>query len=165
MGDKIKKYILLIVVVLIWGIIVFKIVNLTNPTPPPFKTNYDSVKKLQNSRIDTFNLLLNYRDPFVYYKNFRKHESQASLSNTIVKGNPIKKLTPKQEVKWPDVLYGGIIKNNLSGKQVFLITINSKEYLMKIKDTLEGILIKEVYPDSICLSNGSSYKTFFKLNK
>lgn len=165
MGDKIKKYILFGLVLLIWGIIAYRIINITKPSSNQHRESYDSRNRFEKGKIDTFKLLLNYPDPFVYFKTSERQDNKKMPIEKAIKEAGQSKTFVKGDVKWPDVLYGGIIKNNISGKQILLLTINKKEYLMKVNDTLEGLLIKEVYPDSIKLLKGKIFKTYYKFTK
>ena len=62
-----KTYLLLAVVIGIWGFIGFRLLNVVNPSPienTAFVSNETYVPKQLKAR-DTFSLALNYRDPFL----------------------------------------------------------------------------------------------------
>lgn len=188
MKKKKMMYILLPVVLGLWGVIFYKIFSsFGGDDYKPSHSMSSIVKNDTNTFIpDTFNLINDYIDPFLdrdlaakkssgfvargssssrQMDNTGTPSSSKGQSNlpTIQRGSrndrvgggnvsgssAAAKQKSKTKIRWPDLNYGGIIKNHSSGKVVVLITINGENKLMKVGDIQEGISLLEVHRDSI----------------
>jgi hypothetical protein len=158
-GMKNKKllYLLVPAVLLIWGGLFFRIYNRMNATAPAveaFRNQGDSMS--YQGMNDTFSIAPNYRDPFLH-KNASFRESDAKH---VLKQKP--KPAPEQNVKWPIVLYYGMIKNQESNKQLVLVQVDGVSHRLKPGDRIGGLELKKVYRDSLALSFGKEIKMIRK---
>jgi hypothetical protein len=147
MKNKKLTYFLLPLVILIWGIIIYKIIINLKGNNDDFIVN---PVKTQNSPSflppDTFNLISNYRDPFL-----------GNMADNFSDGNDISMsdnndyiiIDPSEGIPWPKFVYCGIIKNNEVNKEVIIVRINGKEYLMTVNDIIENVKLVKVFKDSI----------------
>lgn len=135
MTKKTKTYLLLIVVVIIWGILIFKVVDAlkgsnddiisSNFKPEPFNFNYQKKK-------DTFTLIANYRDPFL--GDVSEKENRQRRSKT-----PIKTKQPEEPL--PLITYSGYMTDPINKERVFFININNQQHMLKCNETVENVKI------------------------
>ena len=142
-------YILLPLVALIWGIIFFRIFSSFNE--PIIDNQFHDVEVKTNETLapDTFHILADYRDPFL--------GNVISTNESSQKNTEVKKIVtvPKpivQAVKWPSVVYGGIIKNQKSQKQLVMMQVGGQDNLMRQGDEKGGVQLVKIYKDSIEVS-------------
>lgn len=152
MKNKTKTYILLSLVLAIWGIIGYKIVATVNPdTNAPVQDNFNvAFNPKTNTEIDTFSVKTANRDPF--------------LGTLLVKKTPIKK-TKKVTVKkneWVPVVYNGIVSNKNTTNKVYVVSINNKQYLMKLGQEFNGIKLIKGNNTEITVSYKGERKTVLK---
>lgn len=150
---------LLLLVTIIWGIIFYRIVFVASSDPILSATESIQPVKYTNTSVpDTFSIFANYRDPF-----FNKIiPGPASNLNKVKAPTPAKVEKIVVPLKWPSLSYGGIIKNQKSGKQLVLININGEESIIKAGDEISGIHLLKVYKDSIEVSFQKEKKTVSK---
>ncbi len=127
MKNKTKTYILLALVLSIWGAIGFKIVEAVNPSEANTTAqNFDvSFSPQINSEIDTFSIETVNRDPFLGTLTTKR-----KIVNTVPK--------PKTIV-WKPIIYHGNISKNDAKKNIFIVSIDGKQYLMKLGQTISDI--------------------------
>jgi len=130
LNNKKNIKILFPIVVIIWGLVIYKIVDAfsveelamlknTNATYIP-----PSIKQKQ-----VFALLPIESDPF--------------LGTFYNKSNATKNIPRKvsQKIKWPVIEYQGIISGKDKKSTVYIISISGQQHLLKKGDTLQGIKV------------------------
>lgn len=161
-----KKYLnilLIIVLVVVWGSIVYKFV----PKEIPI-TGYERSSIINNLKttgtgekkglLDTFDIVVGSRDPFldkaiIYEPTFAKL-SENTFTNT---GRNQNKNSKKN---WPSILYIGYVQSD--GKSsTALIRVNEKLYRKKVKDTFDGLTLLQKNKDSILVELEGGYKKYF----
>lgn len=145
MKNKKATYILLSIVAAIWGIIVYKIFSTVGSKESIQQENisYSSMLPVKTA-IDTFSIIANYRDPFLGKMTLSPSENDKP--KTSVK--KIEKPAP-EPLKWPSIVYRGMIKNQKTGKQLYLLTIDKQDNMMKPGEMISDIELKRVYRDSV----------------
>lgn len=151
-----KKRHLMIVLILgaagLWGYIMYvvwdsffkqEIVQITQTV--------NTQEKNLSSEPDTFTLLANYRDPFLS-EQVRKPELVQKRVAQVVPSPP-KVIQP-----WPEVSYGGMIRNQQTNSQLALITVNGKSELVGPGVAYQDLLIRKIYKDSVELAFGKEIK-------
>lgn len=132
MKKKQRTYLLLVLVIGIWGMIAYQVITGLSPTNTEVSPNTSEVKfqPLVNLEKDTFSISKLERDPFLG-KIYRK------------KNNVVKK-APKKEVSWPVITYLGMIKKNTNeNMSVYVFTIAGTQVLMKPGQKVQDVkLIK-----------------------
>ncbi len=163
MKNKKLTYILLPLVIIVWGLVVYRMFfegrtkpdNLTQIIKP-------IVKEQTQTKNKTYKLIANYRDPFLDKTasgNIESGEKQnkQTESNTNLR----RRRTSVSRVRWPEIEYGGFVEGN-KAKQTILIKINKRDYLAYKGDTIEQVIVKEFYGDSLIVIYSNEEKTLLK---
>jgi hypothetical protein len=152
-GSKSKNIILGVVVVAVWGAIAYKIVSYFNksnvveiPSTNVFKTAGIKVKK------DKFTVDASYRDPFLNEIKEKKVKPDPNSFDALQRA--------KQQVKWPEIKYNGIIETSSKDKKVGLMQIDKKVYLINEGDSTAKITVIRMYKDSLRLKFSNEVKVY-----
>lgn len=153
-------YFLAPLVVLIWGLIIYKVISGLNDDDSLVPVFKPFVSEGGKEQIDTFLLDASYRDPFLSttIKINRSSESIKALSNrrSLSQVNNV----PAQ----PDAQYFGIISNSKSKYKVGLIKIQGKDCLLKEGDlTANKLKIIKLYKDSAIIMQQNFKYTITKI--
>jgi hypothetical protein len=146
MKNKKLLYLLVPLVLCIWGIIGYRIFSSMNDADDAIAPDYTQWKdnSSESFATDTFSLLLNYRNPFGNETEVRRsvNVKPASKTTAVLKTNaPIPKIT-----------YKGSIINKTSKQRVYLVDINGKSVFLQPGIKSEGIALKKVYNDSLLIN-------------
>jgi len=134
-----RTYLLLAVVIGIWGIIGFKIIKASNPYPKLVvqMTSNEIFEPKQVKKRDTFSIAANYRDPFLGTvhapKKMRKTTSKV-----------VKKQVPDKVIS-----YTGFITDKASKQKVFFVTIEGQQQMMGLNDTFKDVKLIRGTKDKI----------------
>ncbi|WP_298140159.1 hypothetical protein [Flavobacterium sp.] len=138
MKNRKNIYILLPIVLLIWGAVLYQFFSFTNNDELQIPNAEVGIKPFNIKDKDTFSITTSIRDPFL-----------GSIS-TAEKSNKVKKVAYtnksvqiKEELIWPEVSYKGIVSDNKEKIKVYMLIINGKTYLMKKGETQEGVKLKD----------------------
>ena len=157
MKNKKLIYILLPLVILIWGSIIYKIFYNTSREEELADEILPQKNISATSVLDTFSIIANYRDPFL---------GNVVYSENNVNEVPKQKVLPQpkveQVVQWPNIVYGGMIKNQQSTKQLALLKINGKENIIKAGEMVGTIELVKIYKDSVEVKMGKVGKVVRK---
>jgi hypothetical protein len=152
MKNKKAVYALIFVVLLIWGIVFYRIFSYVQKSDEtaatvsaPAQSNNHRPKNIPDIKAD-------YRDPFL--GSVPKKVAPAS--------NIIRKEIKKPTAPWPTVVYSGMIRSSGKANVIAILQINGKEFLGKPGDTAGGIMIKKIYKDSVELVFNKEKRTFLK---
>lgn len=145
MKSKLTTYVLLTVVVVVWGIIVWKFFFQQPKQEHVMMTRHDPVKK---GIADT--LLLSYPDPFLDGKEVGKKEPVTASAAKRIETQPAPKLPalPAKPITH-NVKYVGTIAKNKNSYS--LVEINGSLNTMKAGDETCGYELVRVYADSLLL--------------
>ncbi|MBC7912840.1 MAG: hypothetical protein H7Y07_01840 [Pyrinomonadaceae bacterium] len=161
MKNKWLTYFLGSVVLSVWGIIFYKIFNsLGDEDKSSFLGYSNSLPKEEMydySSKDTSNLSLNYKDPF-RITSF-KTEPNEQITSFKKRSRTIKQ---KKVTKDISVIYSGYIGNIGSQKLLTMVTINGKNEIMRVGETIGKIKLLKNYKDSIKISQ-SGKVTYVRL--
>jgi hypothetical protein len=143
MKSKKTVYLVLPVVIGLWALVIYKIVNIYSASEGKLvaASSFIPPVLIANSN-DTFSITANYRDPFL-----GKTETPAAVNNTPKTPPPPKKIA--EPTKWPVITYGGVIKSRKSNAQLCMVSINGQTNFMKEGDVLSDVQLKKIYKDSI----------------
>ncbi|WP_422106024.1 hypothetical protein [Winogradskyella sp.] len=146
MKTKKKTYVLLVLVIGVWGTIAYKIVTALHPDMPKMQqqefvvnTNY----KVETA-VDTFSIRKVNRDPF--------------LGTYMIKASPKKTRVKKQTLLWKPIQYHGIVKNGKN--KLFIVSIDGKQHLLKKGQTKDSVKLLNGNAKSITMRYKTSSKTF-----
>ncbi|MEE9363944.1 MAG: hypothetical protein V3U92_15190 [Cellulophaga sp.] len=155
---KINK-VLIVVVILIWGIVLYKFVS------PYFKQTANNVLtaelltkelKVIAKKKDTVALNLIDRDPFLgkpFYKKKRVGREKIAKKTSVIK------VTPKI-IEWPKITYLGFVKSKKNARRLGLVRVDGKLYRVNKKEVIQGVMVLDIYNEYILLVNGKEKKKF-----
>jgi hypothetical protein len=148
MKSKKFTYILGLAVALLWGLIIYRVVNWTGGSDDDLLPAVSAKlpKEAYNDYTipkDTIHLLLNYRDPFGLIK--MKDTAQMPLR----KVNHKLTIIAKPALNWSFIKYSGYIRNRASKKLIALVSINGKNVMLSEGDTREQVKLLKNMRDSI----------------
>jgi hypothetical protein len=135
MKSKKNIYILLPVVLCIWGLLIYRFFSFTN-TEVAFEAAPDySVKPVVMKPRDTIRIDVNYRDPFLgkMYNPVTAVARPATQRRTAA--------APAPEIPWPLIAYKGIVSDIKDREKVFMIVINGRSSLMHEKETEQDVTL------------------------
>jgi hypothetical protein len=146
MKNKTLTYVLGFAVLIVWGLILYRIFayvktdDTTDDTPTVFKKepyNDYAVKK------DTSTLNLKYRDPFGLVKPVdtnRSIKKQFKLQSVV---------TPQPAFNWDFIKYTGYIRNPETKKLIAILQINGKSEMMAEGDVSDNVKLLKNVQDSV----------------
>lgn len=135
MKNKKNIYILLPIVLGIWGMVIYRLFSFSNPdTNIPATASNFTFKPIEVKARDTFSIDVNYRDPFL----------GKMYSNDVQKKNTshVPKVK-KDTLIWPNIIYKGLVSDSKEKKKVFLVSINGQTYFMNEKTTEQEVTLKK----------------------
>jgi len=154
MKNKKLTYFLIFIVLVVWGMIIYRIFDAAGGDDDATAiASVKSVKEVYNDFTiprDTTKLLLNYRDPFGLVK----------FKDTVgppVVHHPKSKVTlmSKPAMNWGFIQYSGYIRNPSSKKLIALVSINGE--MLAEGDTKDQVKLLRNLIDSIKVSfNGKT---------
>jgi len=144
---KKKTYLLLVLVVAVWGTLGYKIFSAINPELPEiaknnFATNGDYKV---TTKIDTFSISTANRDPFL---------------GTLLKKKEKQTIRKKKTIAWKPITYQGTIKKKKTKQQIFIVTINGNQYLLKKGQTKDSITLIYGNTKSVTMRYKNQSKSF-----
>lgn len=160
MSKKAKTYFLIVLIILSWGYVGFKIYNaLQGDDEQVLNLEKTEIKKINKVvKGDSIVLLLNYPDPFLKNGSFSKPVKINSSENHTSSPKTEKPTTskPKQNIVpvTLDIKYVGLVKNSVKGTSTAMIAINGKSSFVKQNDVIEGYILQEISNDLIKLKKG-----------
>lgn len=149
MNNKTKTYLLLALVLGIWGTVAYKIVNgLGSDLPIAENIEVETTFKPMDLGVkDTFSIKLPEKDPFL-----GTLVSKSKTSSTVTSS------TRKQSY-FPSVIYKGMVQNQQSKDKVFVLQIKSKQYLLKNGQIADSVKLVSGNAKSVTVIYKSQRKT------
>lgn len=151
---------LVIIAVIIWGLIFYKIFNTIGAHDNANSNMTIEISRRDTSfhKADTFMIMNNYRDPFLGTRtaNYKKENANAVKKNVI----PAPKVATT--VKWPVIVYNGIIKKKESVRPLALVKIDGKSEFMTKGYVVDEVELINLYKDSISVGFNGERKTIKK---
>ncbi|MCB2196751.1 MAG: hypothetical protein KQH79_12890 [Bacteroidetes bacterium] len=164
-NNKKITYILFPLVIIIWGLVIYRIFFEGKVTPENLDVKVKPViNKVEKESKRTYRLIANYRDPFL--SNLNRTVANPEIDNQETENNRTTNLrrrrTTVSRVRWPQITYGGFIEDNEKQEITILLNIQDRDYLVKEGDTIEQVFIKSFYKDSLVLVYNEEEKTLIK---
>jgi hypothetical protein len=146
MKNKKNIYILLPVVLLVWGGVLYQVFSFSKTDEILENTSIDlNIKPFKLKERTPFAINVNYRDPFLG-KRYVTQEAVPSKKKTT----KIKKESKLEEVIiWPSIIYKGIVSDTKDKIKIYMLYINGKMYLMKKGETENEVFLKGGDKESI----------------
>jgi hypothetical protein len=146
MNQKILRYGLIGGVTLVWGLIIYRVVDgLGDDDALPFVKSAVVKADVLEKEPEKFTLIADYPDPFI---PGGEGEDTAALVSTVPGaggGAPVPVYTPPVEVyKEGTIKYLGMIANPAKKMKVAVIQVNGKEMTVKEKDRIEEFVVRKI---------------------
>lgn len=149
MKNKKMTYILVVVVLVIWGLIIRTVISsVSNGDEVVPVTAAKSAKEPYNDYTlpkDTTHLLLNYRDPF----GLVKFKDTAEVRVKSISHKSLAAIPLKPAMNWSFIKYSGYIHNPTSRKLIALVNINGKNIMLSEGETKDQVRLIKNMRDSI----------------
>lgn len=148
--NKNVQYVLIGLVVLIWGTIAWQFVQMKNGNGNDFSIGeYNpSIVKSEKLVQDSFSLNLDYNDPFSVKKVFVKNRIP-SASKTRRTAPELKNKKKVKRLPLPKVTYNGFATNKNNRITKVQLRIDEKLHTLKVHDQVDKLRLKQVFRDSI----------------
>ena len=165
MSKKKINIVLLIVVLAIWGILIYRFVGGHFFTDAP-ELNYQPTAINEQpvfTKKQAHEIAIHERDPFLSKHYYIRYNYQSN-SGAKQSNNPNNKVNNlKSPVQWPMIKYLGFVKQKKSKKPLILLQINNKFYRKRPHEKLiGGVKIIRFYKDSIELGLNGEKKMLNK---
>ncbi|MXV15753.1 hypothetical protein [Hufsiella ginkgonis] len=161
MKSKATTYWLIVVVIALWGMIIYRVISATgNEEAIPLRMAVKAKEPLRRYKImDTVSLVLNYRDPFAGDK-YRQEQVIVPAAPSSRQGPP-----PIQAptMPAPQVRYLGYATSPETKKISAIIIMNNKEQMVSEGQTIDGLKLLKNLKDSLQVSYQGK-TMFIKLN-
>lgn len=140
MKNKWFTYLLIVVVLLVWGLILSRLISSTESTPNLAVSN---LLRTDTLKVPTkYTLLLNYQEPFLHTKY--------KPINTRTKHVQVKK---RVNPEIPNVKYKGLIRNKKNPRNtIVLLEIENTESYMKVNQVVLGIKLLKFEEKKVLIS-------------
>jgi hypothetical protein len=156
MKNKKSIYILLPVVLLVWGLVAYQFFSFSSNEVKVGKNPNNFVfKPVQFKPKDTFTINVNYRDPFLG-KMYLAQNENASKRKGIKLNKPILKTEP---IILQTIVYKGIVSDTKDKTKIFMLIINGHTFLMKKGDSEIDVFLKDGNRESITVKNKGTLQT------
>ncbi|MET1260652.1 hypothetical protein ABV409_14995 [Flagellimonas sp. DF-77] len=124
-----KTYLLLALVIAIWGLLGYKVVNGLGPKEPnlPLNTERPILTEATKTKREPLVIATDYRDPFL---------------GTLSKATPAKSTqVSKKQADWPKkrIIYSGSVAATEQSNRMFFVSIEGKQHLMQRHQTIDGV--------------------------
>jgi|SRR5690606_20822525 len=158
MNKPLLNKVLIVALIIIWALIGYKFLygfSFRTETsqmqlhPPPSKT--------VSKKVAVFELKLVDRDPFLGTYPLKSITSETNP----IKPNPKTNMSNNKPT-WPQIAYYGYIQNETSKFPLVMISVNNKLIRVKKGDEYEGMIIQNVFRDSVVVRKGNQNKVFLK---
>ena len=163
MKNKKTAYIMVPIVLAIWGMIGWKVYAAMKGNDEKLSSVIleEKVKTTGAEIPDTISLIANYRDPFLGKMFVEKKDSRTKtqdLKSTARKA-PV---TPVIAPSWPIVSYHGLIKRTGDQKTVGFLNVNGKSYFVQGGEEAGEVKVGKMWKDSVEILFGKDKKIFKK---
>ncbi|WP_407556479.1 hypothetical protein [Winogradskyella sp. 4-2091] len=151
MKNKTKTYILIAIVIAVWGTIGYKILNGVSPNLAEItQDEFDvSFNPKTNIEIDTFSIENIERDPFLGILRNKKNKTSTKLARLI----------KNEKDNSPLIVYSGLIRKQNSSGLVFIVNVNKNQYLLKKGQSADSVKLIKGNEKEITIRYRSKNKT------
>lgn len=151
-NKKLTYFFLVPAVLLIWGIIIYKISAKRDDFNEPNILSNVSRKAKTPEKDEGYQLINNYPDPF-FHESFQIEEENTDVLEVV---------KPKIEKKWPAIRFDGYILNG--NKIKCHLTVNGEDKILQVQETiLEDYIVSAITPDSVKINCQGNSRWFKKI--
>lgn len=154
MKNKKNIYFLVPAILIIWGLIGYRIYKAINPPPTEVIAinAVDGFKPKKVKTVKSYDINADYRDPFLGILASNK-KVKRKATTTVAK--------PKEQIAFPTIVYKGIISPKTSRKSaVYLVQINGQQNLLKLRNTSQEVTLISGNDKEIVLEYKKERKTY-----
>lgn len=153
MKGKVKTYALLIAVLVVWGILGFKVLDTIKPKQSEIEQNRITTWSAPKVNFVDDKFLIQYieRDPFL-----------GTLYNKGKVNAPTKEKHPRNTLVWIPILYHGAISKQGSKEKVYVISINGMQQIIKLGQVINEVKLIRATNKEIMVEFKGKIKTFEK---
>lgn len=145
MKNKKSIYILLPIVLLIWGILIYQFFSFSVPDESLEKASTEfNIKPFKVKERTPFSINVAYRDPFLG-KMYAVPVKNPKKSDVGIK----KQTKPEEILVWPTILYKGTISDAKQKNKLFMMVIDGHNFYMKKGDTENEVFLKDGDKESV----------------
>lgn len=146
MSKNTKTYVLIVLVVGIWGTIGYTIFSGLSPDYKVDNTNTVSASfNIEKFKVkEKFEIIANYRDPFL-------GKLPVVKKTNVVRGQ--KKTTPA-----PNIVYTGFVESSSKKQRMFFVSINGTQHLLKVKARIGDVTLLSGTSKEIKVKYGNTIK-------
>lgn len=154
MKNKKNIFFLVPAILIIWGLIGYRIYKAVNPLPiETITTNtVDDFKPKKIATTKSYTINAAYRDPFL-----------GTLTSNIMRKRKVATTVtkPKEQLVFPTIVYKGIVSPKTSRKSaVYLVQINGQQNLLKLRSASQEITLISGNGKEIVLEYKKERKTY-----
>jgi hypothetical protein len=163
---------LILIVLTVWGLVASRTLKeyFISSKKTTLANNHISSLKINQIKKDTFSINHIERDPFLNKESpviINSLTQKKYFNNYVIKKKSKPEITKEvaiQNSDWPLITYHGYINSkDRKNELLILINIDSKLCKLKLNEQSEGIMVKNVYKDSIELDFNKE-RRIFRLN-
>lgn len=162
MKKKKTLYMMLPLVVLVWGFVFYQLFGSVFSSPNYAKEEFKPIVNVEEIKKDSFLIVADYRDPFLGGEIRIRTQSSVAVNRTRKSTGVSQSKTPKTDKAWPVIIYKGMIKNNNSERRVGILSVAGREYLIKEKDVVSEITILSISKNKVSVRFQKENKTIIK---
>jgi hypothetical protein len=155
MKNKSVTYLLGAVVLLIWGLVFYRFFSAANEDDLPIPVSAYSTSKVNksNTEADSFELISDYRDPFL-------GQWTGGINADINNAPKVRKKVAKvvapivvaPPIDWSFVTYLGTIHGKQSKKKLAILKLNDREMMVGDNDKVGELTVLKIGKDSVLVS-------------
>ncbi|MFK7749799.1 MAG: hypothetical protein AB8B65_15490 [Kordia sp.] len=151
MKKKGKTYILLTVVLGIWGAIGYQIFSKFGTDDAPIVASNATVQFSPKQTIekDTFSINTQHADPFL------AKPYQQKKTTTVRRASKSK----KEPIVFPSIAYKGVISKEQNAQNIYIVAIRGTQQLLKIGKTIQDVKLLKGNKKSITIAYKGERKT------
>lgn len=149
--SKYTQYVLVGLVLIIWGTIIYKFVDVEKSESYNFSKPIEnlSLTNITTLQKDSFKLMLDYPNPFgASNLSIGQKSKSAKVFSKKTKTPPLPFGKKVKTPKMPFIEYLGISKDQMAQQKVRL-KINQFSYTVRESEKVEGIQVQQIHRDSI----------------
>lgn len=162
MKNKKTAYILVPIVLAVWGMIGWKVYAAMQGKEEMFAVVVpdEKVKPVGADVPDTITLIADYRDPFLggisIKENFKFEILNSKLKTAKVPDQP------KDAIVWPSISYHGLVKKNGGEKVVGFLNVGGESFFVRGGEVVGEIQVGKLWKDSVEILFGKEKRVFRK---
>lgn len=140
MKNKKSIYILLPLVLLIWGILGYRLFSFFGNEEEPIENDLTfQVQNTTNKAPDSVKIVVDYRDPFSGKLSNGNNSNKLKTSN--LRKPKIETVLNNMEENKPIIVYRGLVSDTKDKNKVFMFSVDNKTYLLEKGQTENDIKV------------------------